>query len=47
MRTHNRDTVSTRAPVILEDNVGASVDSEAVVLVLDGAICLSLIEPDS
>ena len=35
----------TRAPVVLEYNVGARVDSEAVVLVLDGAICLSLIKP--
>ena len=43
--------MSTRAPVVLEDNVRAFVDSEAVVLVLDGAkeinIYIRLIEPDN
>lgn len=34
--THNRDAMTAGAGVTLEDNVGALVDSKAVVLVLDG-----------
>ena len=36
--TYNGDTMSTNAGVALEDNVGALVDSKAVILVVDSAM---------